>query len=159
MDSYLNQIKYNLESIDTDLPDELEKLLAAGFRTEQECILLKDFQYFGPGELDTDFKKCEYEVFLNDIHLDDYFNHINSELEYLTLGMKLAKRLHNELTSSFDCNFRMIVSFSETTYSGKEIDVYGGCVVKFHKIRPSVDKDFKFHELEDFESDAVILIE
>lgn len=159
MDSYLNQTKYKFETLDTDLPEDLEKLLAAGFRAEQECILLKYFQYFGPGKLGTDFKKCEYEVFLNDIHVDDYFKFIDSEVEYLPIGIKLAKRLYKELTSNFEGNFRVIVSFCETTYSGEEIDVYGGCVVKFHKIRPSPDENFKFADLEDFESDAVLVIE
>ncbi|MBC3539449.1 hypothetical protein ACFSC6_18160 [Rufibacter sediminis] len=159
LNSYLNQIQYKLESTETDLPEELEKLIDSGFRIEQDCILIKDFQYFGPGDLDTDFKKCEYEVFLNDIHVDDYYKHLNSELEYLPIGLKLAKRLHHKLTSSFDADFRIVVSFCETTYSGEEIDVYGGCVVKFHKIRPSKDDEFKFSNLENFESEAVMTIE
>ena len=159
MKLYLNQTKINFESIDTELPKPLEKLIVAGFRTEQGCILLKYFQYFGPGELDTDFKKCEYENLLNDIHIDDYFKCIDSELEYLLLGLKLAKRLHKELNTRFVGNFKIIVSFCETTYSGKEIDVFGGCVVKFHKIRPSADEYYNFLNLDRFESDAVMVIE
>ncbi len=155
----MDQIQFKFESAETDLPNELEKLLDSGFRIEQDCVLIKDFQYFGPGILDTDFKKCEYEVFLNNIHVDDYFKHLNSELEYLPIGLKLAKRLQQKLTSSFDADFRIIVSFCETTLFGEEIDVYGGCVVKFHKIRPSADDKFKFSNLEDFESEAVITIE
>ncbi len=159
MNSYLKQTKYEFESIDTELPEELEKLLAAGFRTEQECILLNDFQYFVPGELDTDFKKCEFEVFLNDIHVDDYFKCITNELEYLLIGLKLAKRLHKELYFNFSGDFRIIISFYETTYSEEEIDTYGSCVVKFHKIRPSADEIFNLADLENFESDAVLVIE
>ncbi|WP_157600493.1 hypothetical protein [Rufibacter sp. DG15C] len=159
MNSYLLNAEYDFESSNTELPEELEKLLANGFRTKQGCILLKDFQYVGPGELNTDFKKCEYEVFLNDIHVDDYFKHIKSEVEYLTIGLKLAKRLNKELRSRFDAKFRIIVSFYETTYSGEEVDTYGGCVVKFHQIRPSAEYAFKFSNLEDFKSDAVMVIE
>jgi hypothetical protein len=159
MNLYLNQTKVKFESIDAELPEELEKLIVAGFRTEQGCVLLKDFQYFGLGTLDTDFKRCEYEDFLNNIHVDDYFKYIDSELEYLLIGLKLAKRLYKELTSSFEGNFKIKVSFCETTYSEEEIEVYGGCVVIFHKIRHCADKNFKFSDLEDFESDAVLVIE
>ncbi|QHT67085.1 hypothetical protein GXP67_10710 [Rhodocytophaga rosea] len=155
MNSYLECTKYKFESINIELPEEFEK----GFRSEQGCILLKDFHYFGAIELDTDYKKCEYEVFLNDIHVDDYFKCIESELEYLLIGLTIAKRLHKELNTDFEGNFRIIISFNETIYSGEDIDTYGGCVVKFHKIRPSTDEKFKFSDLEDFKSEAVMIIE
>ncbi len=159
MESYLNQAKYSFENIDTVLPEELNKLLTSGFRIEQECILYKDFQYFGPGELNSDFQKCEYEIFLNDIHIDDYVKNVESELEYLKLGFRFAKKLQNELKIRFTDRFRIIISFSETAYSGQEIETYGGCVVNFYKIRPSSDEKFKVANLEGFEEEAVMVIE
>ena len=141
------------------LPTELEQLIASGFREELDCVLLKDFQYFGPGVLDSDYKKTEYEDFLNDIHIDDYTFDIADEFEYLKVGLEFSKRLYKKLVDSNRRNFRIIISFSETTYLGQEIDTYGGCVVKFHIIRPSCDDKFRVDDLDEYKLDGVMVIE
>ena len=141
------------------LPTELEQLIDSGFRDEQDCILLKDFQYFGPGLLGSDFKKTEYEDFLNDIHIDNYIQDITDEFEYLKIGLEFSKRLYKKLSENHRTHFRIIVSFSETAYVRQEIDTYGGCVVKFHMIRASCDEKFKLNDLDKFETEGVMVIE
>ena len=60
----LGQRGHDFTKLAVTLPTELEKLIDSGFRTEQDCILLKDFEYLAPGTLDSDLKKTEYEEFL-----------------------------------------------------------------------------------------------
>lgn len=141
------------------LPTELEQLIDSGFREEQDCILLKDFQYFGVGLLDSDFKKTEYEDFLNDIHIDNYTTDIEDEFDYLKLGLEFTKRLYNKLKATHRTDFRITVSFNETAYVGQEIETYGGCVVKFHMIRPGCDEKFRVDDLDKFENEGVMVIE
>jgi hypothetical protein len=142
-----------------ELPTELKKLIDSGFRTEQDCILFKDFEYFGPGPLDSDDKKTEYENFLNDVHIDDYVTDSSDEFEYLKVGLEFSKRVHEGLKLNFKTDFRITVSYNETTYEGQEIDTYGGCVVKFHMIRPSCDDKFRIDDLDKFETEGVLVVE
>ncbi len=132
------------------LPTELKKLIDSGFRDEQDCILLKEFQYFGPGELDSDEKKTEYENFLNDIHIDDYVLDPSDEFEYLKVGLEFGKRIYEKHKENYLTDFRVTISFSETVHAGHEIETYGGCVVKFHKVRPSCDDKFRVEDLDKF---------
>jgi hypothetical protein len=141
------------------LPTELKKLIDSGFRDEQDCILLKDFQYFGPGELDSDEKKTEYENFLNDIHIDDYVLDQSDEFEYLKVGLEFGKRIYEKLKQKGRTDFRVTISFSETVHAGQEIDTYGGCVVKFHKVRPSCDDKFRVDDLDKFVTEGVLVLE
>ena len=141
------------------LPTELKKLIDSGFRDEQDCILLKEFQYFGPGELDSDEKKTEYENFLNDIHIDDYVLDPSDEFEYLKVGLEFGKRIYEKLKENCRTDFRVTISFSETVHAGQEIDTYGGCVVKFHKVRPSCDDKFRVEDLDKFVNEGILVLE
>jgi hypothetical protein len=141
------------------LPTDLQKLVDAGFRNEQDCILLKDFQYFGPGLLDSDLKKTEYEDFLNDIHIDNYVSNPADEFDYLKVGLEFGKRIYLKLKEEQPSDFRITISYSETIYVGQEIETYGGCVVKFHMIRPSCDDKFRVDNLDNFEHEGVLVME
>lgn len=141
------------------LPTELTNLIDSGFRDEQDCILLKDIQYFGPGELDSDQKKTEYENFLNDIHIDDYVSDPSDEFEYLKVGLEFGKRIYEKLKEDYRADFRITISFSEKVLAGQEIETYGGCVVKFHKVRPSCDNKFRVDDLDKFETEGVLVLE
>lgn len=141
------------------LPTGLEELLDSGFREEQDCILLNDFQYFGPGLLESDFKKTDYEEFLNDIHVDDYISDPADEFEYLNIGLEFGKRIYKKLREKYKTDFRITISFSETALAGQEIETYRGCVVKFHLVRPTCDDKFRVDDLNEFETEGVMVIE
>src|SRR5258708_37802197 len=96
MDKRLSDIKHDFINNKLILPTELQDLIDNGFRTEQECILFKEFQYFGPDELDTDLKKTQYEEFLNDIHVEGYLPDSVDEIEYLKVGLEFGKRLYEK---------------------------------------------------------------
>lgn len=80
----------------------------------------------------SDDDKTEYECFLNDVHIDEYLIDAADEFEYLQVGLEFGKRIHDGLKLNFRTDFRIAVSYSETTYEGQEIGNYGGCVVKFY---------------------------
>ena len=155
----LEKRKHNFVKEKVTLPPELNKLIDSGFRKEQGCILFKDFEYFGSGPLDSDFKKTEYEDFLNHIHIDDYVTNVSDEFAYLKVGLEFSKKLHEGLENTFDKDFRIMVSYRETTYEGKEIDTYGSCVVRFYMIRPSCDDKFRIDDLDEFKTEGVLVIE
>jgi hypothetical protein len=73
-------------------------------------------------DADTDFRKTEYEDFENHIHIDDYASDITDEFPYLTIGLEFAKQMYEELNDTYPNQFRMTVSFSETTFVGHEIE-------------------------------------
>ncbi len=159
MERTLGQRGHDFLKENVTLPTELKKILDSGFRNEQDCILLKDFDYFGPGLLDSDLKKTEYEEFLNDIHIDNYVSDPADEFEYLKVGLETAKQINNGLKRVNQTNFRIIVSFNETVHAGQEIETYGGCVVRFYMVRPSCDDKFKPNNLDKFETEGVLVIE
>jgi hypothetical protein len=130
----LGQRGHDFTKLTVTLPTDLQKLIDSGFRNEQDCILLKDFQYFGPGQLDSDLKKTEYEDFLNDIHIDNYVSDPAGEFDYLKVGLEFGKRIYLKLKEGQRTDFRITISYSETAYVGQEIETYGGCVVKFYMI-------------------------
>jgi hypothetical protein len=155
----LEKRKHDFIKETVTLPTELKKLIDSGFRREQDCILLKDFECFGPGLLESDDKKTEYEDFLNDVHIDDYVTDTSEEFEYLKVGLEFGKRIYERLKLNFKRDFRITVSYSETNYEGQEIDGYGGCVVKFYTIRPGCDDKFRIDDLDKFEAEGVLVIE
>ncbi len=150
---------YDFISQNIDLPIALKTLINSGFRKEQGCILFKDFVYFGPPELSLDFEKTSYEEFLNDIHIDDYVLNPLEEFEYLKVGLEFSKQLYEKLKATFEYNFRVIISYNETTLQGKDIDIFGGCVVKFHTIRQTSDENFQLDNLEQFRTEGIMIIE
>lgn len=111
----LEQRRHDFITQNVPLPKELEKLIDSGFRTEDDCILLKNVDYFGQGLLDSDYKKTEYEDFENHIHIDDYTSPTTDEFEYLKVGLEFAKRIYKKLNQKYQNQFRITVSFSETT--------------------------------------------
>lgn len=151
--------KYDFLNQDLKLPKKLQDLIDSGFRIEQDCILLNDFLYFGPGELKSDFDKCSYEDFLNDIHIDNYVSNTTNEFDYLKIGLEAGKQLYRKLKESFTNKFRLTISYNETTYDGQEIEVYGGCVIKFHTIRQFCEDKFRVDNLDLFETEAVMVLE
>ncbi len=155
----LEKRKHDFAKETVILPTELMKLVDSGFRTEQDCILFKDFEYFGAGLLDSDDTKTEYEEFLNDVHIDDYVTDSSDEFEYLKVGLEFSKRIYAGLKLNFKTDFRIIVSYSETTYEGQEINNYRGCVIKFYMIRPSCDDKFRIDDLDKFETEGVLVLE
>src|ERR1044071_4050791 len=94
MEQTLAGREYDSTNRTLTLPAELKAVLDSGFRDEQDCILLKDFRYFAAGQLDSDFKKTEYEDFLNDVHIDNYVLHPSDEFEYLTVGLEFGKQIY-----------------------------------------------------------------
>lgn len=159
MDKRLNDIGYDFINYTLTLPTEMQEIIDEGFRIEQDCILMTGSQYFGPGDLDNDFKKTQYEEFLNDIHITDYLKDTVDEIEYLKIGVEFGKRLYDGLQKEFQTDFRVIISYSETSYTGQEIDSYADCVIKFYKIRQDGDDKFKIVDLNEFETEAVMVIE
>ena len=155
----LEKRKHDFSKGTVTLPTELNKLIDSGFRREQECILFKNFEYLGSGPLDSDFKKTEYEDFLNHIHIDDYVTDVSDEFEYLKVGLEFGKNLHERLKNTFDKDFRIVVSYCETTYEGEEIDTYGSCVVRFYMIRSTCDNKFRIEDLDKFKTEGVLVIE
>jgi hypothetical protein len=159
MDRTLGQRGHDFIHQAVILPSELEGLIDSGFRDEKDCILLKHIDYFGTGIADSDFKKTEYENFENHIHVGDYTSDITDEFEYLRVGLEFAKRIYKRLNGTYHNQFRMTVSFSETTYAGQEIETYASCVVRFFMIRPSCDAKFRVDDLDKYETEAVLVIE
>jgi hypothetical protein len=159
MDEILRHRSYDFIQKTVTLPPELEKLVNSGFRTEKDCILLKNIGYFRSGIADSDFKKTEYEDFENHIHADDYTSGVNDEFEYLKAGLEFAKRLYKKLDEAYPSQFRIIVSYDESTYEEQEIETYGSCVVRFYMIRPSCDKKFRVDDLDIYETGGVLVIE
>lgn len=159
LSTILSDNKYDFLKQNLELPIELQHLIDSGFRTEQDCILLKDFLYFGPGELKSDFDKCSYEDFLNDIRVDNYVSNAKNEFEYLKIGLEAGKQLYLKLKESFSNNFRLTISYNETTYDGQEIEVYGGCVIKFYTIRQTCEDKFRVDDLDVFKSEGVMVLD
>ena len=158
MERILEQKEYDFLHTDVPLPDNLTKIIDSGFRTEQGCILYKDFEYFGPGELDSDLKKTEYELFLNDINIADYTK-IDDEVEALYFGLEIGKRLYKGLKSFSESKFRIIISFIEPDIVEGGIESYAECIVNFHVIRPSCNKKSKLQDYEQSKTDGVMIIE
>ncbi|MEJ1240277.1 hypothetical protein WBG78_19200 [Chryseolinea sp. T2] len=159
MSQTLGERDHDFKQQSVTLPDELKELVDSGIAEEQGCVLVKDFQYSEPGQLDSDLRRTEYEEFINAIHISDYISEPSEEFEYLKVGLELGKQIYNRLTQQYSSDFRVTVSFSETVYAGHEIDTYGDCVVKFHKVRPSCEDKFKMDNLEEFETEGVLVIE
>jgi hypothetical protein len=155
----LSDNNYDFLKQNLNLPKKLQELIDSGFRMEQDCVLLKDFLYFGPGELKSDFEKCSYEDFLNNIHVDVYISNATNEFEYLKIGLEVGKQLFQKLQGSFANNFRLTISYNETTYNGQEIEVYGGCVIKFYTIRQSCEDKFRVDDLDAFQTEGVMVLE
>ena len=155
----LTDNKYEFFNQSLDLPYALSELIYSGFREEQDCILLKDFLYFGPSELESDFDKCSYEDFINDIHIDNYLSNPINEFDYLKIGLEAGKQLYQKLTKSFSKKFRLTISYNETTYDDEEIEVYGGCVIKFYTIRQSCEDKFRIDNLDLFEPEGVMVLD
>lgn len=155
----LSENKYDFIDQNLNLPKELQGLIDSGFRIEQDCVLLNDFSYFGPRELKSDFDKCSYEDFLNDIQVDSYVSNASAEFEYLKIALEASKQLYQKLKESFKGNFRLTIFFNETRSNGQEIEVYGGCVIKFYRIRQSCDDKFRVDDLEMFQTEGIMVLE
>lgn len=158
MQRTLEQRGHDFTKHTVTLPTELEKLVDSGFKTEQDCVLLKNVDC-GQGQLDSDYKKTEYEDFENHIHIDDYVSDQSDEFEYLKVGLEFGKRIYNKLKADLRADFRITISFSETFHVGQEIETYGGCVVRFYKVRPTCDNKFRVDNLDKFETEGVLEIE
>lgn len=144
----------------TLLPEALQQLINSGFQEiEDGCILLKEFGIDAPGKLTNDYDKCSYEDLFNKFHVEDYITDPVPEIEYLVAGLEAGRQLYNKLTDEFPFKFRITISYCETTYDGDEIEFYGGCVIKCHKIRESCDEKFRTDDLDVFETDAVAVFE
>ena len=162
MAKILSDNKYDFLSQNLTLPKDLQEILDSGFRVEQDCILLKDFLYFGFGELKSDFDKCSYEDFLNDIHVDNYVSYgsnSKNKFEYLKIGLEASKQLYQKLKELFTYDFRLTISYNETTYDGQEIKAYGGCIIKFYTIRQSCEDKFRVDDLDLFKTEGVMVFE
>jgi len=141
-----------------ELPAALNEIVNKGFREAHDCILLEEGVYFSPPKLETDFDKCSFEDFFNHIHIDHYVNEPD-EFEYLRIGVEFGRRLYVKLKELFSKKFRVTISYSNTTYDGEEIEVYGGCVVRFHTVRESCDAKFLIENLDVYETEAVVTFE
>lgn len=159
MSTILSDNKYDYLTQNIKLPIDLQNLIDSGFRTEQDCILLKDSVYFGPGELKSDFDKCSYEDFLNDIHVYNYISNVKNEFEYLKIGVEAGKQLYLKLKESFANNFRLTIYYNESTYANQGITEYGVCVIRFYTIRQSCEDKFRVDDLDVFKTEAVMVIE
>lgn len=162
MNSIMTQIlkndKYNFITQNLDLPIELQLLIDSGFRKEQDCILLKEFVYFGPGELDSDYKKTAFEDFLNEINIDGYIPKTTAEFDYLKYGLEFGKVMYQKLNETFQMNFRIIILF-EIKNKEKNIDIPDSCIIKFYTIRQSCDDKFRIDNLEQFQNKGIMIIE
>ncbi|WP_131368640.1 hypothetical protein [Chryseobacterium luteum] len=157
MMSILKNRKIEFTSQNVSLPNELDELINSGFREEEGCILFKDYQYFGPGELDSELKKSEYEIFLNDINISDYVSEKLDEFEKLKIGVECGKRIYEQLNKHYQKDFRVLIYFGETL-NGNEIDIYDDCIVKFHVIRVSCEDELKEFGIES-KSEGVLIIQ
>lgn len=167
-DKLLPVEEYDLSRQSIVLPDELQYLIDAGFREVDGCILLKAFYEADPTELredispnilKDDFDKCTFEDTINDIHIDNYLLDPAGDIDYLKAGLEAGRQLYTKLAQAYPLQFRILISFTYTIYDGEEIQVYGGCVIKFYTIRPSCEDKFSPYPLDQFESDAVAIIE
>lgn len=127
------------------LPTSLLEILDAGFREEQSCILFSDKVYFGPGDLDTDYKKSSYETSLNEININDYSEEPCKDLDDLRIGIEFGKRLLEKLKSTYKNQFRVIIRYYLEAV--QEHGIFGQCIVRFHSIRPDNDELFRKEEV------------
>ena len=160
MDKYLSKIGYNFWETSLSLPVGLEKIVQSEFITDNDCIILKSVAQIETNpKFDTNLEKCEFEDFENHFHPDSYIE-TNNEIDYLKLalecGKRLAKRIDSELKTD---NFRVGISFSETTVENGEIEFYGSSTVRFYKVREDCEEIMRTSNLDDFESEAVLEIE
>ncbi|HTE25806.1 MAG TPA: hypothetical protein VK664_14700 [Flavitalea sp.] len=142
----------SLEST-SEIPLSLKAQLQDGFRIEEGCILFLNTEYYGPGSLELDTTKNDYELFLNSVEIEFYI-HEPSDKNCLTTGLQFSKELLQLLTSTFQERFRVFLKFES---QGNYPSAY--CKVTFHKIRISIDLEFKSGYQTVVENDAALFIE
>lgn len=141
------------------LPTRLLEILDAGFREEQSCILFSDKIYFGPGDLDTDYKKSSYETFLNEININDYSEEPCKDLEDLRIGIEFGKRLLEKLKSTYKNQFRVIIRYYLKIDGALWHNNNSECIVRFHSIRPDNDEIFWKEEIDLEPEEAIMTFE
>jgi hypothetical protein len=159
MSTILDENQYDFPNSSIDIPEKLQVVLDAGFREEQECILFRDFVYFGPGELTLDFDKTSYEDFLNYIDLNGYVTETTSKFDTLKIGLGFGKKLYHRLKDSFQTNFRVIISLENSQDHPDQSESIYTCVVRFHSIRKNSDAEFRNDNLELYDTEGIIILE
>ena len=159
MDRYLSKIGYDFWEISISLPTDLEKIIQGEFITDNDCIILKSLVQFETNpKFDTNLEKCEFEDFENHFHPDSY-TETNNEIEYLKLALKYGKRLAKRIDCELKAeNFRVGISFNETTIENGEIEFYGSSTVRFYKVRQDCEEIMRTNNLDNFEKEAVLEI-
>jgi hypothetical protein len=154
MDRYLKELGYDFLNVSYSLPSDLKKIVQSDFVTNNDCIIISgQYAISSNPKLNAELEKCEWEN--NETHFHTDWNasqYTNDELEYLKLALECAKVLAIRLTENVpDKKFRILVSFSETTYDiNNEIDSYGSGTVRFYQIRENAESTFRTEDLNDF---------
>ena len=159
MESLLSSDKFILSSsVDRPIPRNLMSLLESGFRTEQDCILFNDYEYFGPGDLITARQKTEYEEFLNRVPMN--FSMVASEDEYLSLALaiKFGHLLYNKLSQTYTNKFRVVI-LCDYNQSNEGVVEKMNCEVFFYQIRFETDTLYKEEYLSHIENEAIMFLE
>lgn len=159
MAKILNDVNLHFSELPINFPILLQALIDRGFREEQECILFKDFVYFGAGRLLTDLDKSSFECFLNEFNLHAYIPEAASDLEILQAGIEFCKKLHAQLNRLFKNKFRIILSMELNTDDENEIDGFGHCTIKFHTIRQGDDDKLSLNNLPLLTDAAIMVLE
>jgi len=142
----------SLEST-SEIPLTLKARMQNGFRVEEGCILFLNTEYYGPGSLELDTTKNDYEFFLNSVEIENYI-HKPSDRTCITTGLQFSKELLQLLKSSFQERFRVFLEFES---QGNYTSAY--CKVTFHKIRIGIDPEFKAGYQALVKNEAALFIE
>ena len=126
-----------LEPSSMPIPEELSRLLTAGFEEKGECILLRSLASTRTSALDYLQAKDDetgIEATINEIHVEDFVPAQVPLFELARLGCDfgfvLAKKLADERPSG---SFRVIVAAMAAEPSSGNLRDY--CTVRFHKRR------------------------
>ncbi|HLO53626.1 MAG TPA: hypothetical protein VK169_05020 [Saprospiraceae bacterium] len=160
MSTYLNKIGYDFLTLEFMISNELKEVLASDFITENEMVTLSAINKLrkNPTRI-SDNEKSAWEYNETKIHIDDFVNKLNSEIDILKIGLEYIKRLLIKLSNEFfKDNFIVILSFYETTYENSKINSYGCGVSRFYKKRND-EFWFQLDKLDEYKSEALIVLE
>ena len=143
MRDILGDSEYNIQPSSIHLSPYLTRILNSGFRIEEDYTLFKDFVYFGPGDLYDSYKKTEYEEFLNEVRIHHSQVKVGDVNKSIQEGVEFGRQLYEKLKTTYSANFRILIEADPPMPTSSDILDDWQCKIKFHKVRPDVDAEFK----------------
>ena len=159
MRDILGESGHAVQNRSFEFAPHMTQILDSGFRIEQGCVLFKDFVYFGPGDLDDSYKKTEYEEFLNNVQIHHSQLKVDNITNVLLEGIEFGQRLYEKLKETYSEDFRILIQADPPGLTSSDTFNHWQCNIKFHKIRPDIDAEFRTYWISMCNEFALLTIE